>query len=1217
MIRGRRGSLPIVARAAAGAVAILIVAATHASAQDYRLERIASGLAQPTFMTQAPGDPSNILYYSTRVAPGSSGGSGTHSMGGIFRYDTNTRTSTQILDLGARQLTLDEGLVGFAFSPDFNTPGAPGYQKLYTSTSTFQGNGQSALDRVEEFKVNGPNGTVPVSSGQPIVNRLILQYTHVNNDQNHTIDWIGFDPTAASLPVGTPERNYLHIITGDGDLGGEAHTRPEQKANTALGKMLRVDVDASHPDAYSGDTFDLTRNFSIPATNPIPLWNASHDANNQLVGTRLNYTVTPSTVDYTPAFPEVYLTGLRNSFAASFDRQTGDWWGGDVGENAREEVNFFKAGTYNGSQPPQDYGYVQREGTIAGGFNSSGATSLTWVLSGGGTVSTDSVNPIREGKHQSVNTPDEVRTTGRSAYLGGYVYRGPVAELQGQYFYTDFVHGNVFQLDFDRDTPLASYSGNNFNQNADGVAALGTRTTVMSQDVGSLWQSLIVDPSDPSYTPAIGGTFGISRVISFAEDNSGNMYVIDFGGSRGCPDFGCDYPAAGTGEIFRITPTLAVTITINRNTGAMTVTNSTGQATDIKGYMLSSAAGTIDPASLTPVTGNWDVNGDHSVDGTNAWAITSAAGDHNEFGEGSTGGPASLSIGQSFQLSPSGGWIQSPYEGGSDTQFSVILGNGAVAAAQVVYEGNNGLPFGRSDLNFNGALDPGDWTLFKAGHGHVPGSLSKAQSYQYGDLDGDGDNDFFDFRIFQSDYNSANGAGALAALGGTIPEPASLGLAALRCCAGLTRRRRRVPTARPCANPIRGHRMAIPVALVLACVLTQTSAQAQFMLRDRFSFGEAAGNTTSGVSTVTDSVDGGNGLVIGTIKGNNGAFTGTALQLPGGTHAAGGAYVDLPNGFASSIHSDASFEAWYSTTTANTWARIWDFGSNSGAEITSAGVALPNANAGDAFFFAASRSTNISQQQVGIENDETINLGGVVGVTAPRVTLDPNVATSLGNPVHVVVNVERQPTPGQGPRMTIFMNGAQVATTNVLNSSQAGLQLEQLNDVNAWLGKSNYSGDRQFAGLLDEFRVYTGGVLSPSQIANHFAFGPGFLDPDPLRLEVNTFSGEVTIWNDSGLAFSPIDYYRVTSSDGLLSPDTWNSLDNQNVDAVGAGTGQSWDEGGGPTNGEVTELFLDGAATIAPHGTAHAGQAVRSIGARQAKAGRLAVSIRAPGRRVD
>src|SRR5262249_35046357 len=135
-------------------------AARESMALDYTVERIASNLAQPDFVAQAPGDPANIIYYSTRITNSGTGGFGvTNNMGGIWRYDMNTRTSTQIMNLNYRPLTGDEGLVGFAFSPDFNTPGAPGYQKLYVSSSQA---GTFATERVEEYVCSGPNGTVPV-----------------------------------------------------------------------------------------------------------------------------------------------------------------------------------------------------------------------------------------------------------------------------------------------------------------------------------------------------------------------------------------------------------------------------------------------------------------------------------------------------------------------------------------------------------------------------------------------------------------------------------------------------------------------------------------------------------------------------------------------------------------------------------------------------------------------------------------------------------------------------------------------------------------------------------------------------------------------------------------------------------------------------------------------------------------------------------------------
>ena len=94
-------------------VALIALSAADTLAQSYRVERIASGLAQPTFMSQAPGDPANIIYYSTRIAAGTGtgGGFGTiNNMGGIFRYDMNSGVSTQIMNLNYRQLTGDEGL---------------------------------------------------------------------------------------------------------------------------------------------------------------------------------------------------------------------------------------------------------------------------------------------------------------------------------------------------------------------------------------------------------------------------------------------------------------------------------------------------------------------------------------------------------------------------------------------------------------------------------------------------------------------------------------------------------------------------------------------------------------------------------------------------------------------------------------------------------------------------------------------------------------------------------------------------------------------------------------------------------------------------------------------------------------------------------------------------------------------------------------------------
>jgi hypothetical protein len=52
-------------------------------------------------------------------------------------------------------------------------------------------------------------------------------------------------------------------------------------------------------------------------------------------------------------------------------------------------------------------------------------------------------------------------------------------------------------------------------------------------------------------------------------------------------------------------------------------------------------------------------------------------------------------------------------------------------------------------------------------------------AYLKGDLDGDKDNDYTDFKLFKSDFIAANGAAAFAALEHGVPEPSSLVLSAM------------------------------------------------------------------------------------------------------------------------------------------------------------------------------------------------------------------------------------------------------------------------------------------------------------------------------------------------------------------------------------------------------------------------------------------------------
>jgi hypothetical protein len=542
--------------------------------------------------------------------------------------------------------------------------------------------------------VNGDNrlDEYKTVGGVPQFQRRLVQYSNLAN-VFHTINQPFFRPGGNS--------NELYLTTGD---GGTQADQPQfnpaliESPTSIYGKLLKI---------------DLNQSFPTPAN------------------------------DATHAGVSVVALGLRNPYRTSFDRSTGDFYIGDVGFNSVEEADFIPASTFT-SPPaaPLDFGWTSREGTIA-----------TQGSSAGGPGSPGDINPYFEYPHNSgVTLPHPAALTG-STIVGGYVYRGPVPELQGRYFFSDFVNGNVYSGVFNTATSPSAYNGNNLTN-------LVNHTT--------------------AFEASVGGGENIQFVNSFAEDNAGNLYMVKFGDSF--------FPALGQGELFRIVPGSALSAVINRNTGAITLTNNTGAAISLKSLAISSANGAIAPTSLTPITGHYDLSGDHSVDNNNNWRITSAAGNHTLFSESSAGDPGTLAIGQQITLSPSGGWIPSPTE---DVFVSLVNSANTVVNASMAYTGNGGTPFSRSDLNFDGTLTASDWSIFTSYAATSMAGLSKAQSYGRGDLDGDGDNDYNDFKLFKADYTLAHGAGSFEAMLASVPEPSGLSLIVVCTVAGMNAGNRR------------------------------------------------------------------------------------------------------------------------------------------------------------------------------------------------------------------------------------------------------------------------------------------------------------------------------------------------------------------------------------------------------------------------------------------
>ena len=336
----------------------------------------------------------------------------------------------------------------------------------------------------------------------------------------------------------------------------------------------------------------------------------------------------------------------------------------------------------------------------------------------------------------------------------------------------------------------------------------------------------------------------------------------------------------------------------------------------------------------------------------------------------------------------------------------------------------------------------------------------------------------------------------------------------------------------------------------------------------RWSFGEAAGPAPAG-ATFADSV----GNADGFIRGDGAVFTGKGLDLPGGDSFNGlAAYADLPNGLISGL-TDATFEGWVTIDATNgSWTRIFDFGSTqpggANGEITGPG----NTNGGgtqgiDYLILTASRGTNYNQQRVEWRNEDPAG-GGIY-------TFDSDVATSVGQPIHFVVTVTSL---GDGSsEINYWRDGVQQTTAGIASSN-----LSDINDVNAWLGRSSWIEDANLDATFDEFRIYDN-ALTAQEVADNFAAGPdqnentdADADNDGIP---DSFENQKTFL-DPG---NPDDAREDEDNDGLDNRtefETGTSLEEPDTDGDGSNDGPEINNGTDPLDQDTDgDGLLDGVET--------------------------------------
>ncbi len=246
---------------------------------------------------------------------------------------------------------------------------APDGRHLYASY-TEAGNGDS---RIDEYELSGRDGSL---RADPATRRELFAAEQPYPNHN-----------GGGLAVG-PD-GMLYAGFGDGGAANDLEGRAQDRS-TPLGKILRLDP---------GGVNDANRD-GVPDDNP--------------------FVAEPG------ADGRIWATGLRNPWRLSFDRESGDLWIGDVGQNEVEEVDVLRATEGGGRGANLGWDLFEGDQRFPDADPAPGAASAGPF-----------VEPVHTYRHDD----------GGCSVTGGYVYRGSaLPALSGTYLFSDFCLGGVRAL---------------------------------------------------------------------------------------------------------------------------------------------------------------------------------------------------------------------------------------------------------------------------------------------------------------------------------------------------------------------------------------------------------------------------------------------------------------------------------------------------------------------------------------------------------------------------------------------------------------------------------------------------------------------------------------------------------------------------------------------------------------------------------------------------
>ncbi len=238
---------------------------------------------------------------------------------------------------------------------------------------------------------------------------------------------------------------YLYISIGDGGKAGDP-LNAGQDLSSLFGKIIRIDIEQ--------------KPYGIPKSNPFFGQKDKRE--------------------------EIWAWGLRNVWRFSFDKQTGDKYLADVGQNKWEEVNFEPASSKGGL----NYGWRIMEANHC--YDPKENCPTDGLIKPIIEYPNDANHPAFAFRIIEELSFSETDVEGCSV-TGGYVYRGQkIKSMQGQYIFGDYCSGNIWTL------KVVNGKALNFKNRTEEIN--------------------------------IGGGEFTTYISSFGQDSDGEIYIIDYNG---------------------------------------------------------------------------------------------------------------------------------------------------------------------------------------------------------------------------------------------------------------------------------------------------------------------------------------------------------------------------------------------------------------------------------------------------------------------------------------------------------------------------------------------------------------------------------------------------------------------------------------------------------------------------------------------------------------